>query len=76
MKEKNISFEVAKEMASASTIFTTHTPVPAGTDIFPIQLIEKYFYNYPEIFGISKNDFISMGLKYGNKIIKVLTWLF
>jgi starch phosphorylase len=66
MKDKNVSFEIAKEMASASTIFTTHTPVPAGTDIFPIQLIEKYFYNYPEIFGISKNDFISMGLKYGN----------
>jgi starch phosphorylase len=63
MREKNVSFEVAKEMAAACTIFTTHTPVPAGTDIFPISLIEKYFDKYPSELQISKTDFIAMGTK-------------
>ena len=43
MEEKQVSFEVAKSMCSAKTVFTTHTPVPAGNDIFPLNLIEKYF---------------------------------
>lgn len=64
MKEKNVSFEVAKEMASTCTIFTTHTPVPAGNDIFPIDLVDKYFYNYYTELGISKNEFLNMGMKY------------
>ena len=45
IKEKQVSFEVAKDIASSKTVFTTHTPVPAGNDIFPIQLVEKYFKN-------------------------------
>lgn len=64
MREKNVSFEVAKEMASTCTIFTTHTPVPAGNDIFPIDLVDKYFYNYYTELGISKNEFLNMGMKY------------
>ena len=43
MEEKHVSFEVAKDITSARTVFTTHTPVPAGNDIFPIDLVEKYF---------------------------------
>ncbi len=64
MQEKNVSFEVAKEMASTCTIFTTHTPVPAGNDIFPIDLVDKYFANYYTELGINKNDFLNMGMKY------------
>ena len=43
IKEKQVSFEVARDIISSQTVFTTHTPVPAGNDIFPISLVEKYF---------------------------------
>ncbi len=43
MEEKQVSFEIAREIASSKTVFTTHTPVPAGNDIFPLDLVEKYF---------------------------------
>ncbi len=66
MKEKNVSFEVAKKMASACTIFTTHTPVPAGNDIFPIDLIDKYFTSYCADLGITRADFLNLGLKTPN----------
>ena len=36
IEEKRISFEVAKDIASSKTVFTTHTPVPVGNDIFPV----------------------------------------
>jgi len=61
MKEKNVSFKVAREMASACTIFTTHTPVPAGNDIFPIELMDRYFTSYCSELGISRDDFLAMG---------------
>ena len=66
MKEKNVSFEVAKKLASTCTIFTTHTPVPAGNDIFPIELMDKYFSSYCNELGIARNDFLNMGAKYEN----------
>ena len=46
IKEKQVSFEVAKDIASSKTVFTTHTPVPAGNDIFPLDLVEKYFKDF------------------------------
>lgn len=41
IKEKQVSFEVARDITSSKTVFTTHTPVPAGNDIFPLDLVEK-----------------------------------
>ena len=43
IREKEISFQIAKDIVTAKTVFTTHTPVPAGNDIFPTTLVEKYF---------------------------------
>ncbi len=63
MKEKNVSFDVAKKLASACTIFTTHTPVPAGNDIFPIELMDRYFASYSNELGISRLDFLNMGAR-------------
>ena len=37
---------MAREIATVQTVFTTHTPVPAGNDIFDIPLVEKYFNVY------------------------------
>ncbi|MDO5557296.1 MAG: alpha-glucan family phosphorylase [Clostridia bacterium] len=61
MKDKQISFEMAKDIVSSKTIFTTHTPVPAGNDIFPIPLFEKYFKDYWDRLGITKEQFFALG---------------
>ncbi len=63
MKDKQISFELARDIASSKTVFTTHTPVPAGNDIFPVDLVLKYFKDYWERFGISQQEFLEMGMK-------------
>ena len=63
IEEKEISFAMAKDIVSAQTVFTTHTPVPAGNDIFDIHLVEKYFKNYYPKLGISKEDFLRLGMK-------------
>ena len=63
MKEKQVSFEIAKEIVTAQTAFTTHTPVPAGNDIFGLDLIDKYFENIWEEFGITRDEFMKLGMK-------------
>ncbi len=63
MKDKKISFQMAKDIVSAKTVFTTHTPVPAGNDIFPLSLVEKYFKGFWDKLGISKQEFFQMGMK-------------
>ena len=46
--------KVAKDIASSKTVFTTHTPVPAGNDIFPVGLVEKYLKGFWTKLGIDK----------------------
>ncbi len=48
MKKFNLKFDEAKTLCYFSNIFTTHTPVPAGIDVFPKPLMEKYFKKYAE----------------------------
>lgn len=62
MQEKQVSFQIAKEIATVQTVFTTHTPVPAGNDIFDIPLVEKYFDGFWNILGISKDEFLKLGM--------------
>ena len=68
MKEKQISFPIARDIISAKTVFTTHTPVPAGNDIFELSLVEKYFEGYWDKLGITKQEFFQMGMKPNAKI--------
>ena len=63
MNEKKVSFDIAKDMVGSKTVFTTHTPVPAENDIFPLDLVEKYFKNYWTRFGITKEEFFRLGMK-------------
>ena len=63
MKEKEVSFQIAKEIVTSQTAFTTHTPVPAGNDIFDLGLIDKYFSGMWEEFGISRDEFMKLGMK-------------
>ncbi|MCX7922171.1 MAG: alpha-glucan family phosphorylase [Clostridia bacterium] len=66
IQEKHLPFREAKEVVSSSAIFTTHTPVPAGNDVFPLQMIDKYFSNYWGSLGISRHEFLDLGLKIGD----------
>ena len=63
IKEKKVSFEVAKDIASSKTVFTTHTPVPAGNDIFPIDLVERYFKDFWPRLNLSREEFLKLGMK-------------
>ena len=63
MKENKISFDVARDIVSSMTAFTTHTPVPAGNDIFGTDLILKYFDGYWNKLGISKDEFLGLGME-------------
>ena len=62
IKEKQVSFNIAKDIASSKTVFTTHTPVPAGNDIFPIDLMDKYFKNFWTFLGIEREEFLRLGV--------------
>lgn len=61
MEEKNVDFASAREAVAAGTCFTTHTPVPAGNDVFPPHLIDHYFSNYVQSLRIDRNDFMGLG---------------
>jgi len=56
-----VPFDVALEAVAASTVFTTHTPVPAGIDMFPPDLVERYFKRYVESLGMSVKDLLDLG---------------
>ncbi len=60
-EEHDLSFNQAREAAAAGNVFTTHTPVPAGIDLFPIHLIDKYFGDYHAQLGISRDEFLALG---------------
>lgn len=60
--ESGISFEEAKSEVKKTSVFTTHTPVPAGHDVFPFPLIEKYFGSYWPSLGINRETFLAMGM--------------
>lgn len=51
-KEKGLSFDEAREIVIATTVFTTHTPVPAGNDVFDPGIIRDYFNEYVRELGI------------------------
>ena len=68
IKEKQVSFDIARDIVSSQTVFTTHTPVPAGNDIFPISLVEKYFKDFWPRLAISREEFLKMGMKPCNDL--------
>ena len=63
MQEKGLSFKVAREVARSCIVFTTHTPVPAGNDVFPLHMIDRYFNNFWNKLNISRHEFLDLGLK-------------
>jgi starch phosphorylase len=59
--DKSLSFNEALEIVRASSLYTVHTPVPAGHDKFEESLFEKYMSDYPDKLQLSWDDFIDMG---------------
>ena len=56
-----LTFNQAMEVVRASSLYTVHTPVPAGHDYFDKDLFGKYMGGYPQMLGISWKEFIGMG---------------
>ena len=61
VQNDHLPFNVALEMVRATSLYTVHTPVPAGHDYFEESLFGKYLGEYPAKLGISWNDLINMG---------------
>ena len=58
---KGLPFDTALWAARADSLFTTHTPVPAGNDAFPFDLMERFFGNYWGRLGLDRERFMALG---------------
>ncbi len=63
MKEKH-SWDDATRTIAARTVFTTHTPVPAGNEAFDTQLVEKYLTGYAKQLGVDIQKLVKLGISY------------
>jgi len=62
IEEEGMRFEDAVEKVRGTTIFTTHTPVPAGHDVFPFHLMDKYFSRCYPYLGLDRDAFLKLGI--------------
>jgi starch phosphorylase len=67
VEEEGLTFAEARVVAAAGNVFTTHTPVPAGIDVFTPELLWKYFGGYVPSLGISFDDFFDLGREVGDQ---------
>ena len=63
--QKGLSHAEASDMVRQSTVFTTHTPVPAGHDVFPHYLMDRYFSGYWDQLNLSRDEFLRSGRNSG-----------
>jgi starch phosphorylase len=61
MQESGLTFAEAYQVAKSSQVFTTHTPVPAGIDLFPPDKVMHAVGHYAGIFGLSREQFLAFG---------------
>ena len=61
MQSRGLSFSEASVLAAAGTVFTTHTPVEAGHDYFPPELVDRYFGEYARTLNLSRDEFLALG---------------
>jgi phosphorylase/glycogen(starch) synthase len=61
ISDQNLSYPEALELVRTSTLYTTHTPVPAGHDTFEEGLVRMYMSHYPDRLNISWEQFIGLG---------------
>jgi glycogen phosphorylase len=56
-----LDYDAAVRQVQATSVFTTHTPVPAGHDVFPLDLMDKHFRDYYPQLGLSREAFVQLG---------------
>lgn len=61
VNHRKLTFSEAMEIVRSSSLFTTHTPVPAGHDAFPESMIRQYMSHYPDVLGITWEQYINLG---------------
>ena len=61
MARHGVSFAVARQLVTAGNVFTTHTPVPAGIDVFPPDLMDRYFSGFYPQLGLDREAFLALG---------------
>jgi len=61
VSEEGLSFEEAREVVKASTVFTTHTPVPAGNEVFGLDIVKKYVEAMVRELDVDWSDFAALG---------------
>jgi starch phosphorylase len=61
MERDGLAFEAARAAAARDLAFTTHTPVEAGHDYFPPDLVLQYLGDYPALLGLSTEEFLGLG---------------
>ena len=66
MRTRNVDLAEARELASASLVFTTHTPVEAGHDYFDSNLMNRYFSETARQLGLSQADFLNLGRRHSD----------
>ncbi len=59
--EDGMAFDEAVQQVRATSVFTTHTPVPAGHDVFSFDLVDKYICHCYPMFTLSREDFLALG---------------
>jgi starch phosphorylase len=59
--EKKLEFYSALQIVASANIFTTHTPVPAGNDSFPREMMRKYFGDFAKELGVPFDELFSFG---------------
>ncbi|OGP55500.1 MAG: alpha-glucan phosphorylase [Deltaproteobacteria bacterium RBG_13_52_11] len=57
-----MKYEEAVQQVRKTSVFTTHTPIPAGHDVFPFEMMEKYFHSSWPTFGLSRDTFFQLGI--------------
>ncbi len=58
---QGLPFEQALEKTRKTTVFTTHTPLPAGTDVFPFALLDQFLVPYCQAFGLPREAILELG---------------
>jgi glycogen phosphorylase len=61
VKERGLDFYAALQVAASANVFTTHTPVPAGNDSFPLEMMRRYFGDVAADLGLPIEQFLSFG---------------
>ncbi|MCC8147166.1 MAG: alpha-glucan family phosphorylase [Bacteroidales bacterium] len=64
IEKEKLNFDQALEVVRSSSLYTVHTPVPAGHDYFDENLLGKYMWKYPDRLGISWQEFMNMGREH------------